>query len=236
MSPTPTCSTDTRLHVLSHVPYFAGLESTTIAEINALMTARWYAEDDAVYQAGEPGSRLHVVAAGRVKLVRPSPSGTDVLVDVLTPGGSFGTLHTLGSDRYSDTAQSLSESCVLSLSNQDFRSLIQRFPAVALAVVDDLAARLDESHRTIRSLSAGTAEQRVAAALLGLLEKFERNAGPVAVRRLTITRTELAGMVGLTSETVSRVLGSFKRRALVDIGRGWVSVLDAESLADLGAE
>lgn len=217
------------MHVLTHVPYFAGLTTDEVADVNALMQVRWHDEDDSIYQAGQDGSELHVLASGRAKVFRPSASGHDVVVDLVGPGDSFGTLRSLGSGRYTDTAQSLTRSCVLTLSNADFHRVLARHPQVALAVVEDLAARLEQSHRVIRQLSADTVEQRVAAALLSLVGKHGSTAGDGSVR-VSVSRADLAAMTGTTIESASRVVSRLRSHGVIATGRGWTSIIDPERL------
>ena len=70
-------------------------------------------------------------------------------------------------------ARALSVACALSIGADDFRAVMQRHPSIALAVLDDLAHRLEQSHQRVAHLSVGTVDQRVAAALLGSDERVE---------------------------------------------------------------
>lgn len=230
------CTVADRLSVLSQVPFFAGLPAPELERINSRTRATWHADGEAIYRVGESGSCLFVVAAGAAKLVRPSGSGQSVLLEVITPGGSFGALGSSAAVCYAETARSLGDSCILSLSGADSRLILRRYPSVALAALDDLAHRLEMSHQVIRQLSADTVEQRVAATLLRLDRKLRqcgmRESGHP---RIPLSRVELASMAGTTAESVSRVMSQWRARSIIISGRRWTTITDSDALSAMAA-
>lgn len=219
-----------RLQVLAHAPYFAGLSPDAIAAIDARMHVRGYPEGAPIYQAGDPATHLFVLATGKVKLVRPALDGTDVLVDVITPGGLFGSLAALGDASYPDSARSLTVTCALSISAAGFRAVLREHPQVALAALDDVAGRLEQAHAAVRRLSGGTVEQRVASTLLTLADKLGEPRGNAILLQLPLTRADLAAMTGTTTESVSRTVSRLRRDGIINTGRRWTSILDRARL------
>ncbi|GAB3266830.1 Crp/Fnr family transcriptional regulator [Arthrobacter pigmenti] len=230
------CTTSERLNVLSQVPFFAGLSASELDGINGRTRATWHGDGEAIYRVGESGSCLFVVAAGAVKLVRPSGSGQSVLLEVITPGGSFGALGSSAASCYGETARSMADSCILSLTGADARLILRMYPSVALAALDDLAHRLEKSHQVIRQLSADTVEQRVAATLLRLDEKLRQCGMSEADHpRIPLSRGELASMSGTTAESVSRVMSQWRARRIILSGRRWTTVTDHDALTGMAS-
>lgn len=227
------CPRPLRLDVLAHAPYFAGLSRDEIAGIDQRMHVRGYAAGEVVYRSNDPATHLFILATGRVKVLRPSLEGTDVLVDVVTAGGMFGSVSALGQSLYPDTAEAMTVSCALRISAADFRDVLQQHPGVALAVLDDVASRLEEAQQTVRRLSGGTVEQRVAATLLTLADKLGEPRGNSVLLQLPLSRADLAAMTGTTTESVSRTLSSLRRQGLVETGRRWTAVTDRAGLEAL---
>lgn len=227
------CPTDVRLAALSRARYLHGLSTSELADVDARMQVRGYAADEPVYRSGEPASRLYVLATGTVKLLRTTVEGQEVLIDVLAPGDLFGTLSSLGDPTYPDSALALSVACALSITADDFRGVMQRHPPVALAVLDDLAQRLESSHERVTHLSGGTVEQRVAAALLRLVDVVGEPHDGGVLLQVPLTRADLASMAGTTTESASRVMSSLRRDGVVASGRAWTSVLDVSRLRAL---
>ena len=225
------CPRPLRLDVLAHARYFAGLSRDDIAAIDERMQVRGYTENETIYRAREPASHLFVVATGRVKLQRPALDGTGVLVEVLTPGTLFGSVSASGSTAYADTAQALTVTCALRISTAGFREVLHQHPEIALTVLDDVAARLEQAQEMVRRLAGGTVDQRVAATLLTLADKLGEPRGDSILLQLPLTREDFAAMTGTTTESVSRALSKFRRQGLVETGRRWTALTDRAGLA-----
>ena len=137
----------------------------------------------------------------------------------------------LGHTTYPDTALALTVSCVLRISAADLRAVMNRHPAVALAVLDEVSHRLEEAQQSVRRLSGGTVEQRVAASLLVLADKLGEPRGGSILLQLPLTREDLAAMTGTTTESISRTLSKWRRAGLIETGRRWISLTDRAALA-----
>jgi CRP/FNR family transcriptional regulator, nitrogen oxide reductase regulator len=230
------CSVELRLQLLSRLSFFAALTHAEVAEVNKLFREQGYRPEASIYFAGDPASRLYVVAAGKVKMLRHTLSGQDVLLEILTPGELFGTLAALGETHYPATAQALTTCCVLAIDAGDFQRILQRFPSVALRVLDVTAARLQEAYETIRQLSADSAERRIAALLLKLAEKVGEQRPEGLLLQIPLSRQDIAAMTGATPETASRILSHFRKAGLVRSGRQWIALTDPAALAAIAGE
>ncbi len=227
---THQCSVDLRLQILHGLPFFADLPHADVKHVNHLFHEYGYAPNETICFAGDPAERLFVVADGRVKLMRHSLSGKNVLLDMLTPGEFFGSLSALGEDVYPDTAEAQTQSCVLSISAADFRHVLEKHPKVALKVLETTALRLRDAQERVRQLSALTVEGRVANVLLVLGKKFGRRSDVGLLIEAPLTRDDLAAMTGTTTESASRVMSQFQKDGLIQTGRKWVSILDQKAL------
>ena len=228
------CPPPVRLAVLRQVPYFAGLDDAELADVDARMDSFAWAAGDALYTQGEPGAHLYVLASGRVKTFVTGPDGAEVVTELLVPGRLFGGLAGLGAPEHSDTAEALTTACALRIGQAAFREVLTRHPAVALRVLDDVAARLARARS--REGTTGTVAQRVATTLLRLADELgqERAAGGTLLQ-VPLTRADLAGLTGSTPESVSRVISRWRREGLVEAGRRWIGVLDRPVLERVAA-
>jgi CRP-like cAMP-binding protein len=189
-----------------------------------------------IYLTGDPAKRLYVVAAGKVKLLRHTLKGKDVLLDILQPGEFFGSLAALGDDEYTETAQAQTDSCVLGVDSDSFRKILDLHPQVALKVLDTLAERLKSAQEMVRQLSAHSVERRIAYTLLKLGEKLGQEEEVGLLIQVPLSREDLAQMTGTSPETASRVLSQFQKDSLIESGRQWVSITDREALEAIAQE
>lgn len=228
-----TCSHDVRVRSLARVPFFAGLSQRALADVDSRCGMRGVDADEVVYRAGQPATRLYVIAQGAVKLSRRTSEGRDLLTDVLGSGEHFGTLPALGEERYADSARALTPGCMLSLDTAQLGAVLDAYPQVARAALTAIAGRLRDAQDRAHRLSAATAEQRLAATLLLLADRLGIHRGEQLVINAPLTRDELAGLAGLAPETASRILAQLRRDGAIDTGRRWVAVRDRPALEAL---
>ncbi len=231
------CSVNMRLQILGQVPFFSGLSQADFEQINSLFHEQGYAPNETIYFAGDPVKNLWVVADGRVKLMRHSLSGKDVLLDILTSGEFFGSFSSQGNEVYPDTAQALTQTCVLQIGVKDFHNILENHPLVVLKVLDITSARLQAANMRVQQLSALPVEGRIAYLLLMLSEKFGEPSDVGLLIQAPLARDDVAAMTGTTSESASRVMSQFQKDSLIQTGRQWVAIIDRVSLEVIaGAE
>ncbi|MPV35986.1 Crp/Fnr family transcriptional regulator [Georgenia subflava] len=226
------CPAPVRMRVLSQVPLFAGLSPDELVSIDKRMVSLSWGEDDPLYNSGEPAEHLYVLAAGRAKALRTAPTGQDVVVDLLAPGDLFGALHTMGQPTHTETVRAMSTTCALRIDTAAFRDILTEHPQVAWRALDDTAALLAQARSDVTQQSTTTVAQRVATTLLRLAEKFGQDrTGGATLIQLPLSRTDLAGMTGSTPESVSRVMSQLRKDGIIDSGRRWTAIVDADRLA-----
>jgi CRP-like cAMP-binding protein len=227
------CTPAMRLQILASLPFFRGLGEREIARIDADFKDTGFEEGEVVVMAGKPVDKLYVVAAGKLVTIHPMPSGQDVLMDVLARGDFFGSLAPADAAAYPDIVRARTSGCLLAISAQQFRRVLEAHPKAALAVLEVTGERLRRAHESIQHLSASTAEVRIAHALLKLADKLGTHSISGILIQTPLSREDLAGMTGTTPETASRVLSRFQRDGWIETGRRWVRLKDPRGLARL---
>lgn len=226
------CSVEDQRRLLGEAPYFQSLSPVQIEAVQKQFSQKHYAAGSPIYTVGEPAKRLAIVAAGSVKVQRPTPDGKDVLLDLLVPGDHFGSLVELGDAVYPDTAIAHTECCILSTTSSEFSQMLSQYPTVAIDSLSIVASRLRQAQSTIEQLSAYPVEQRIARTLTHLAEKVGVERDNATLVDIPLSRQDLADMAGTTVETASRVMSEFKRDGIINSGRMWISVIDTEALLD----
>lgn len=224
------CSPGLRRRILVGTRYFGDLASEALDEVNTHFREQHHQAGTVICNEGATATRLFLVAHGKVKLVRHSPEGEDVLLDILPQGALFGGVAQLGQSTYTETATAHTECCVLSITTDAFEQLLANHPPVALAVLYSVAEDLNDARATIRRLATDSVESRIATVLLTLAERLGETDGTGLLIQSPLPQQDLAAMVGTTQETVSRVMAAFRRSELVRTGRQWVRILDTGAL------
>jgi CRP/FNR family transcriptional regulator, nitrogen oxide reductase regulator len=227
------CSVDEQRRLLGASPFFARLEPDQVFALQLSFRQQHYAEGERIQIAGNPADRLNIVAAGMVKMARPTPDGQDVLLDFLGPGEHFGSLTDLGDSSYQEDVTAHTACCILYTTAETFRNILKAYPVVAISSLEMVARRLRNAQSTIEQLSAYPVEHRVASTLLHLAEKRGKEQDRGTLIEMPLSRQDIADMTGAKVETVSRVMSEFRRSGLIDSGRRWISVLDTGGLSDI---
>ncbi len=230
-----TCTPGMRLEILKGLPFFRGLGERDIARIDAGFKDLGFEPGQIVVMAGKPVERLYVVAAGKLVVVHPMPSGQDVLMEVLARGDFFGNLSAGAAAPYPDIVRARTGCCLLAIPAQQFRRVLETYPKVALAVLEITGERLRTAQETIQHLSASTAEVRIAHALVKLAAKLGSRGSSGILIQAPLSREDLAGMTGTTPETVSRTLSRLQRDGWIEAGRRWVRLRDPAQISRLAA-
>src|SRR5512147_994033 len=227
------CSLEYRLKIIGRLTFFRHLPMDAIVRINILFHDFDVSVDDRIYFEGDEAQYLFLVAMGKVKLVRNTGSGREVLLDILHGGDYFGSLSTFGGRVHTETAIAQTDCCILKISAEEFEHILTEHPDVTRKVLEAVSQRLAESQEIVKQLSTYTAEQRIASALMRLASKLGEARGQGVLIQLPFSRQDLAAMTGSTTETVSRVMSRFAENGWVKSGRKWVTITDMKRLEEL---
>ncbi|AHI21349.1 Crp/Fnr family transcriptional regulator [Corynebacterium casei] len=121
--------------------------------------------------------------------------------------------------------------CALYLPADRLAEVIAKHPALAVAIVQMQHTRLAQARDRDVNQSAKTVVQRVATVLLRLDAKLgDLRPDGSSLLQVRLRRDDIAGMAGTTLESTSRAMSQMKKDGLIDSGREWVSIIDAQAL------
>ncbi|MDH3212120.1 MAG: Crp/Fnr family transcriptional regulator [Myxococcales bacterium] len=211
---------------LRTIPLFAAVGSDDLEAVASLLIERRFPKNKTIVEEGTPGDYMYVVREGRVKVTKLSGDGREKILEMLGAGSFFGELSLLDGAPRSASVKALTETRILALSRNDFLALLQRSPDLAMAVIQELTARLRQMDDQASALSF----QRVKERTQGLLLRLARE-GPEGGRRATpaLTHQQIADMIGTSRETVTRVVKGLKQD-------GWLTQAGKQYLVPNGED
>ena len=191
---------------------------------------RTYRRKAMVYLEGDFPSKLFKVKSGRVKTYRMNESGKELITGIYGPGEYFGYLALLQETPYVDAATAMEDLELQILPRHNFLELLHDNRDVSANFIKLLAGNVDESEDKLLHLAYDTLRKRVSLGLLTYIDKY----GPEACAKgITLSREDLAKLVGTASESAIRTLSDFKQEGLIQIDGRKVSIPDAEALRNL---
>lgn len=216
--------------VVRQAPLFGGLDDEAADALRTSMSEHRLRRGDVLFQEGDSGDTLYIVAEGKIKVGRTSSDGRENLLAVLGPGQMFGELTLFDPGPRSATVTAITETTLLALAHENLQHWLVGRPAVAYSLLQQLASRLRKANDVVADLVFSDVPGRVAKALLELAERFGRTAEDGVHVHHDLTQEELAQLVGASRETVNKALADFTSRGWLRLEPRSVVLLDVNRL------
>lgn len=207
---------------------FAEVPDERIEQVLVPIDNLRYAPKAVVYAAGGPGRYVYTLRRGAVKLLQTLTDGTHRVVRVLTAGDVFG-LEALLDRPYAHTAVSLHGLDICRIPIEVVHKLNAGPSPLHAELMRRWQRNLDQADAFITQLSTGTSQARMARLLL-LLD------GPDGLLQGTpLLREDMGQILGITTETASRIIAEFKRQDFVREENGLLHFTDVPALERIAA-
>lgn len=211
------------------------LDSDEIALLNSLGRRRRLAAGEQLLWEGDAAVLVANVIEGVLKLATQTADGKEQILGLAYPsdflGRPFGQTTPYG-------VEALTDAWICVFGRKDFERFAREHPQLEHKLLERTLAELDRTRRWMLLLGRTTAEQKLASFLLEMAERLSDKGcaghGDSAARSFTLpfSRQQIADVLGLTIETVSRQLSRLRNEAVIDLpARRQVAILDAGELA-----
>lgn len=208
---------------LRTISVFAQLPNETRDEIARVAVPRTYGSGETIIFEGDPCTAAYFLARGHARVARVSAGGREQVLARLGPGQSFNTVPLFQRDGENRaTVRALDEVRLYAVAKEDLIALLRSNPELGLALLRDLADRLDHLTDLVEDLSLRTVRGRLARFLLEQAE-----AGAVSPR---MTQAEIAARLGTVREVIGRTLRDLADDHLIRMERGRIVLLNREGL------
>lgn len=222
--------------MLKKASLFAALTGPELEFIAARAGLQSYAPGQMLFSEGQPCQGLYVIASGRVRIFKTSPSGREQVLAIEGPGSSIAELPVFDGESYPASAAAVEKSELLFISRTDFRAMCLEHPEVSLKVLQVVGARLRRLVGIIEELSFTTVRHRLISRLLRQAKAEARTTDRGPVFSLDASHQELAAQIGTVRELVSRNMSRLQAQGFIEVSGHEVTILDSEGLeADLAS-
>lgn len=207
-----------------HFPAFCASQEATIKQLmDAALLVNLHARQQ-VFYPGKPCDHYLLLLSGSIKAQIISPDGREVLLYHVNPGDScvLTTSCLLGDNQYPAEGLTESEVMAFAIPAHVFHRCLQQSSFFREFVFRNFSSRLTDVIRRMESLSFGSAEQKLAKALLAIGDDI-----------IYKTHNELALETGTAREVVSRHLKRFENKGWLSLSRGCIQDIDYPALKSL---
>ncbi len=188
------------------------LEPEDLARLDALAERVSFPAGTALIRDGDPARHVFNVTSGCVRVLKLLPDGRRQITGFLFAGDFVGLA---SGDAYVFSAEAVEPVTACRFSKVAYRDLMRQSPALEHALLDRATHELAAAQDQMLLLGRKTAQERIASFLLDLPARDPARPPVPGHVRLPMTRSEIADYLGLTIETVSRVLTKLKTQGII---------------------
>lgn len=220
------------------VTCFSNLDEEDLQEITDTKVSTVYKKGQTIFHEGMLPTGLYCLNAGKIKISKIGIDGKEQIVRFVTKGGLLGIRALLGGRKYSASATTLEESVVCYINKKVFFKMSINYPEISQCMMILLSTLLEEAENKMTSLAQKPVRERLAESLLILNNVIKTKGGSCNIMNedatISLTREDLANIVGTATETVIRLLSEFKDENLIEVSGRKITLIDIEGLRKIG--
>lgn len=221
-----------KLWYLKQCDIFHGLSRPDLDKVGAIAHEKTIPKREIIYAPEDKNEIMFILKKGRVRIFKLSADGKMITLAILKDKDIFGAMSLIKGGVSNAYAETLEDSYICAIRQEDFRDLIKEMPEIALGLVEKINQRLKEAEDRIEDLVFRDVPGRIASILLKLAEQFGKDKPEGTQITFKITHQELADMVGATRETITVILNDFKKDNLISINEKYITIIDEKTLKE----
>lgn len=207
-----------------------GISAGEMAELEELAhMKRAYRRGDYLYRSGSPLRSLYAIRTGFFKTQVLHENGLEQVTGFQMAGEIIG-MDAISNDSHTCNAVALEDSEVCELPFGKLEELGRKLPTLQRHLHKIMSREIVRDHGIMLLLGSMRAEERLAAFLLNLSQRFAARGYSPSTFQLRMTRQEIGNYLGMKIETVSRTLSQFQEAGLISVRNKAVEILDAKNL------
>ncbi|MBI4411955.1 MAG: Crp/Fnr family transcriptional regulator [Deltaproteobacteria bacterium] len=211
---------------------FCDLSADHLHEIDSAKTTNHYKSHQVIFYEGNQPYGLYCVSAGKIKIYKMDADGHQQIVRLAGPGDIMGYRCLLAGQPYTSSAETLEESEICFVDKKTFFQILGSHPTTAFNVMTLLATDLGRAERQIANMVHKNIRERLAELFLVFKNKYGEKTKKGVKLNITLTREEIAELIGTTQESVIRLISEFKQDNLITVAGREITLLDLPRLTE----
>ncbi len=202
--------------------------------ISKLCVERLLKKWSIITSQGDAADSLYLVKEGNVKITKLTIDGREKIINLLRKGGFFGEVCILMEKERCINARAITDCKLLTLSRENVMTIMEEIPQVAINFINILCSSLVEAEHQIDALLFKNPRETISDQLYELSKRYGVHLKDTLLIDLRLTQQDLADMVGLSRETVSRGIKELRREGIIKDVKGKKYILDISPFRAVG--
>jgi len=206
--------------------------SEELAELSHEKKSISYKKGGLIIEEGATPRGIYFIEKGTAKLFKMGFNGKEQIIRFTKEGDIIGYRSILSHQPFGASATAMDDTEVCFIPEKFFLKILEFHPKFAFDVLRRIAEDLGESAETITFLAQKTVRERLAEVLILLEQKLGTDADGFI--NITLTREEMANLIGTATESAIRLISEFRTDKLIEVDGRRMKILDHQKLIKLG--
>ncbi|MGA2000753.1 MAG: Crp/Fnr family transcriptional regulator [Terriglobales bacterium] len=197
--------------------FFCSLPPKTLEAFEKIKFPSALPRASVLFVEGQMPRGLYLLCRGRVKLSVSSSDGKTMILKIAEPGEVLGMHAVVSNQPYELTAETVQPCQVVFIKREDFQKFLEEHGSACLQAARHLSDNCHNAYDMIRAIGLShSASEKLARMLLELASEGEATREGIRVK-LALTHEEIAQVIGTSRETVTRLLGAFRKKQMASL-------------------
>ena len=185
-----------------------------------------------IFEDGDSPKGIYLIKRGTTKLSKQGVYGKEQILRFVKEDDLIGYRSLLCGENFQAKGEAMTEVEALFLPAELFLHLLEVHPKLSFAMLQKIAFELGESSNTVTFLAQKTVRERLAEILLLLEQKLGTD--PEGFIKISLTREEIANIIGTATESAIRLISEFKQDDLIEVEGRNIKIKQHDKLRKLG--
>ncbi len=217
---------------LRNYDIFKGLTDEEIEKLSLDMVCNIYSRGDVVYNEGNRINGSYIVSSGILKIYKTGFDGKEQIIRFAREGDLIAFRSVISDELACTTARVIQDATLCYIPGDTLTAFIKSSPEFAMSLMKLTCRELGEANKFLTDIAQKTVRERLAEVLLLLMDTFDLDEEHNL--QISLTREELANMVGTATESVIRLLSEFKTDKLIELNGRKIKLLNIPKLIKIG--
>lgn len=182
-----------------------------------------------IYEEGKQSNHFFLVDKGVVKNHRMDEHGKELITSLYKEGDFFGNTSFTKATSYEEYATAMEETRVYTVTKEELRDILIKNSKITLDLIDVLGDNISGIKEQLMEMAYGSVRKKTARTILLFSQKIRR----FPTQSIRISRSDLASVAGMASESLIRTLSDFKKEGLIEIEGRNIKILNMEALKNI---
>lgn len=190
---------------------------------------------DYLYHMGDPFKAVYAVRSGSFKTFTTNAEGQEQIVGFYLPGELMG-MDAISANQHICSAKALETTSVCEIPYERLEQLSLEIHGLQHHLLRLMSQEIQHDQCKLMMVAKLPAEGRVANFIINISERFQTRGYAANDFNLSMSRNDIANMLGLAVETVSRIMTNFQEQGILKVDRKHIEVLDVQQLRRVSSQ